>query len=138
MKLYIYHECSCLCLLNILNWFGIFLKKKKVNVSGSVQNNGWVLETVDNKDASEPEVLRIRGFKFNKIEQLETKYSEPGKFYLKAWTCIRVKEVIVLMLHSLLFFVSFLTCLSTLWLSCSKQWDQKFCRVSLRSPPNLN
>ncbi|KAG5050451.1 hypothetical protein JHK85_011554 [Glycine max] len=56
----------------------------EVNVSGSVQNNGWVLETVDNKDASEPEVLRIRGFKFNKIEQLETKYSEPGKFHLKA------------------------------------------------------
>ena len=53
-------------------------------MSGSVQNNGWVLETVDNKDASEPEVLRIRGFKFNKIEQLETKYSEPGKFHLKA------------------------------------------------------
>lgn len=61
-----------------------FFEKKKVNVSGSVQNNGWVLETVDNKDASEPEVLRIRGFKFNKIEQLETKYSEPGKFHLKA------------------------------------------------------
>ncbi|KAG5067506.1 hypothetical protein GLYMA_04G245100v4 [Glycine max] len=56
----------------------------EVNVSGSVQNNGWVLETVDYKDASEPEVLRIRGFKFNKIEQLETKYSEPGKFHLKA------------------------------------------------------
>ncbi|KAL2638333.1 hypothetical protein AAZV13_06G108300 [Glycine max] len=56
----------------------------EVNVSGSVQNDGWILETIDYKDASEPEVLRIRGFKFNKIEQLETKYSEPGKFHLKA------------------------------------------------------
>ncbi|WVZ20644.1 hypothetical protein V8G54_007966 [Vigna mungo] len=56
----------------------------EVNVSGSVQNNGWILETVDYKDTTEPEVLRIRGFKFNKTEQLETKYSEPGKFHLKA------------------------------------------------------
>nr|KYP70005.1 UDP-sugar pyrophosphorylase 1 [Cajanus cajan] len=56
----------------------------EVNVSGSVQNKGWILETVDYKDTSVPEVLRIRGFKFNKIEQLETKYSEPGKFHLKA------------------------------------------------------
>ncbi|XP_014502085.1 UDP-sugar pyrophosphorylase 1 [Vigna radiata var. radiata] len=56
----------------------------EVNVSGSVQNKGWILETVDYKDTTEPEVLRIRGFKFNKTEQLETKYSEPGKFHLKA------------------------------------------------------
>ncbi|CAJ1974286.1 unnamed protein product [Sphenostylis stenocarpa] len=56
----------------------------EVNVSGSVQNNGWILETVDYKDSTEPEVLRIRGFKFNKTEQLEAKYSEPGKFQLKA------------------------------------------------------
>ncbi|RDX88972.1 UDP-sugar pyrophosphorylase 1 [Mucuna pruriens] len=56
----------------------------EVNVSGSVRNNGWTLETVDYKNTSEPEVLRIRGFKFNKIEQLEKKYTEPGKFLLKA------------------------------------------------------
>ncbi|XP_027361710.1 UDP-sugar pyrophosphorylase 1 [Abrus precatorius] len=56
----------------------------EVNASGSVQNKGWSIETVDHKDASEPEVSRIRGFKFNKVEQLETKYSEPGKFHLKA------------------------------------------------------
>jgi len=53
-------------------------------VNGSVQNKGWILETVDYKDTKEPEVLRIRGFKFNKTEQLEKKYSEPGKFDLKA------------------------------------------------------
>ncbi|KAK4276699.1 hypothetical protein QN277_014818 [Acacia crassicarpa] len=54
----------------------------EVKVAGSVQNKGWTLETVDFKDTSEPEVLRIRGFKMNKIEQLEKKYSEPGKFSL--------------------------------------------------------
>lgn len=53
-------------------------------MSGSVQNNGWALEPVDYKDSSEPEVLRIRGFKFNKVEQVEKKYSEPGKFDFKA------------------------------------------------------
>lgn len=56
----------------------------EVTVGGSVQNNGWTLEPVDFKDASEPEVLRIRGFKFNKVEQVEAKYSEPGKFHFKA------------------------------------------------------
>ncbi|KAL1355989.1 hypothetical protein AAHE18_05G151400 [Arachis hypogaea] len=54
-----------------------------VNASGSVQNKGWTLETVDHKDSKEPEVLRIRGFKFNKVDQLEAKYTEPGKFTLK-------------------------------------------------------
>lgn len=52
-------------------------------MSGSVQNKGWTLETVDHKDASEPEALRIRGFKLNKVEQLEAKYSQAGKFSLK-------------------------------------------------------
>ncbi|MED6123477.1 universal stress protein [Stylosanthes scabra] len=55
----------------------------EVNASGSVQNEGWTLETVDNKDSREPEVLRIRGFKFNKVDQLEAKYTEPGKFTIK-------------------------------------------------------
>ncbi|KAF7829793.1 UDP-sugar pyrophosphorylase-like [Senna tora] len=54
----------------------------EVKVGGSVQNKGWSLEAVDYKDVSEPEVLRIRGFKFNKIEQLEKEYPEPGKFNL--------------------------------------------------------
>lgn len=56
----------------------------EVNVSGSVQNNGWTIEPIDYKDSSEPEVLRIRGFKFNKVEQVEEKYSAPGKFQFKA------------------------------------------------------
>ncbi|KAK4273974.1 hypothetical protein QN277_017271 [Acacia crassicarpa] len=55
----------------------------EVDVVGSVKNKGWTLETVDHKNASEHEVVRIRGFKFNKIEQLEGKYSEPGQFTLK-------------------------------------------------------
>ncbi|CAJ2667661.1 unnamed protein product [Trifolium pratense] len=55
----------------------------EVNVGGSVQNKGWTIEPVDYKDSSEPEVLRIRGFKFNKVEQVEEKYSEPGKFQFK-------------------------------------------------------
>lgn len=56
----------------------------EVKVGGSVQNNGWSLETIDHKDTSEPEALRIRGFKFNKVEQVEKKYSEPGKFHFNA------------------------------------------------------
>ncbi|XP_040996824.1 UDP-sugar pyrophosphorylase-like [Juglans microcarpa x Juglans regia] len=52
----------------------------KVKVRGSVQNKGWILENIDYKDASVPEELRIRGFRINKIEQLEKKYTEPGEF----------------------------------------------------------
>lgn len=55
----------------------------QVKVGGYVQNKGWTIENVDFKDASEPEKVRIRGFKINKIEQLEKNYSEPGKFSLK-------------------------------------------------------
>ncbi|XP_050224195.1 UDP-sugar pyrophosphorylase-like [Mercurialis annua] len=55
-----------------------------VKVGGSVQNKGWILENVDYKDASIPEELRIRGFRFKKDEQLEKCYREPGKFDLKA------------------------------------------------------
>lgn len=44
---------------------------EQVKVEGSVQNKGWILENVDYKDASVPEELRIRGFRINKIEQLE-------------------------------------------------------------------
>ncbi|KAL5559694.1 hypothetical protein UlMin_035905 [Ulmus minor] len=55
----------------------------EVKVGGSVQNKGWALESVDYKDTSIPEEIRIRGFRSNKIEQLEKNYSEPGKFILK-------------------------------------------------------
>ncbi|KAF2296678.1 hypothetical protein GH714_001130 [Hevea brasiliensis] len=55
----------------------------EVKVGGSVQNTGWILENVDYKDTSVPEEIRIRGFRINKIEQLEEHYSEPGKFNLK-------------------------------------------------------
>ncbi|KAK2659408.1 hypothetical protein Ddye_005941 [Dipteronia dyeriana] len=55
----------------------------KVKVRGSVKNKGWMLENVDYKDTSVPEEIRIRGFKINKIEQLEKKYGEPGKFCLE-------------------------------------------------------
>lgn len=55
----------------------------QVKVEGSIENKGWVLEKVDYKDTSIPEEIRIRGFRMNKIEQLEKKYSEPGKFILK-------------------------------------------------------
>lgn len=55
----------------------------EVKVGGSVQNKGWTIEPIDYKDSSEPEVLRIRGFKFNKVEQVEENYSKPGKFQLK-------------------------------------------------------
>jgi len=55
----------------------------EVKVQGSVQNKGWTLENIDYKDASVPEELRIRGFKINKIEQLEKNYSESGNFTLE-------------------------------------------------------
>lgn len=55
----------------------------EVKVGGSVQNKGWTIEPIDYKDSSEPEVLRIRGFKFNKVEQVEENYSKPGKFQFK-------------------------------------------------------
>ncbi|GMY06652.1 UDP-sugar pyrophosphorylase [Fagus crenata] len=47
------------------------IEDAEVKVQGSVQNKGWILENVDYKDASVPEEIRIRGFKINKIEQLE-------------------------------------------------------------------
>ncbi|XP_065619985.1 UDP-sugar pyrophosphorylase 1-like [Quercus suber] len=55
----------------------------EVKVRGSVQNKGWTLENIDYKDASVPEELRIRGFKINKIEQLEKNYCESGNFTLE-------------------------------------------------------
>ncbi|KAL6515498.1 universal stress protein [Orobanche hederae] len=54
-----------------------------VTVGGSVQNAGWIIENVNYKDTSVPEEVRIRGFKINKVEQLEKTYEEPGKYWLK-------------------------------------------------------
>ncbi|KAL8485397.1 hypothetical protein ACS0TY_027630 [Phlomoides rotata] len=54
----------------------------EVKVGGSVKNVGWIIESVDYKDTSVPEELRIRGFKINKVEQLEKIYKEPGKYSL--------------------------------------------------------
>ncbi|XP_022768072.1 UDP-sugar pyrophosphorylase-like isoform X8 [Durio zibethinus] len=55
----------------------------EVKVGGSIQNKGWLLESIDYKDIAIPEELRIRGFQINKLEQLEETYVEPGKFTLK-------------------------------------------------------
>ena len=52
-------------------------------MGGSVQNKGWDLENVDYKDTSEPEEVRIRGFRINRVEQLEKTCNEPGKSCLK-------------------------------------------------------
>ncbi|KAL7155808.1 hypothetical protein ABFS83_03G100600 [Erythranthe nasuta] len=52
----------------------------EVKVGGSVHNAGWIIENVDFKDASVPEEVRIRGFKINKIEQVEKTYKEPGNY----------------------------------------------------------
>ncbi|CAH9128460.1 unnamed protein product [Cuscuta epithymum] len=54
----------------------------KVKAGGSFDNKGWVIETVDYKDTSVPEEVRIRGFRFNKVEQLDKSYSEAGEFSL--------------------------------------------------------
>uniref|UniRef100_A0A7N0ZZ65 UTP-monosaccharide-1-phosphate uridylyltransferase n=2 Tax=Kalanchoe fedtschenkoi TaxID=63787 RepID=A0A7N0ZZ65_KALFE len=55
----------------------------EVRVEGAIQNKGWTLEKVDYKDASFPEEIRIRGFRINKVEQLEATYDQPGSFTLK-------------------------------------------------------
>ncbi|XWS15182.1 hypothetical protein CRYUN_Cryun35bG0072400 [Craigia yunnanensis] len=55
----------------------------EVKVRGSVQNKGWLIESIDYKETAIPEELRIRGFKINKIEQLEKTYCESRKFTLK-------------------------------------------------------
>nr|XP_043638387.1 UDP-sugar pyrophosphorylase-like [Erigeron canadensis] len=55
----------------------------ELKVGGSVQNYGWTIESIDKDDRALPEEMRIRGFKINKLEQLEKSYSEPGKFSLK-------------------------------------------------------
>ncbi|KAM7514790.1 hypothetical protein LguiA_004373 [Lonicera macranthoides] len=55
----------------------------EVEVGGCVQNKGWTTESVDYKDKSVAEISRIRGFRINKVEQLEKTFGEPGKFTLK-------------------------------------------------------
>lgn len=57
----------------------------QVKVAGHVHNKGWTIQHVDYKDTSEKEEIRIRGFKFEKVEQLEANYTEPGKHSLGAW-----------------------------------------------------
>ena len=56
----------------------------QVKLTGHVQNKGWTIQHVDYKDTSEKEEIRIRGFKFEKVEQLEVNYTEPGKHSLSA------------------------------------------------------
>ncbi|XAR62855.1 UTP--glucose-1-phosphate uridylyltransferase [Bertholletia excelsa] len=58
------------------------VEEAEVKVGGSVQNQGWILENVDYKDTSVPEEVRIRGFRINRVEQLERSYNEPGSFSL--------------------------------------------------------
>ena len=55
----------------------------QVKVGGSVQNKGWDLENVDYKDTSEPEEVRIRGFRVNRVEQMKKTCNEPGRSCLK-------------------------------------------------------
>ncbi|KAJ9540415.1 hypothetical protein OSB04_026921 [Centaurea solstitialis] len=58
----------------------------EVKVEGHVGNNGWLIEGIDKDDSTTsalPEEVRIRGFKINKMDQLQQSYSEPGKFCLK-------------------------------------------------------
>lgn len=55
----------------------------ELKIEGTVQNKGWKIENVDYKDTSFPEEVRIRGFRFDKVEQLEKTYTEPGNFVLK-------------------------------------------------------
>lgn len=54
----------------------------QVKVTGHVENKGWTIRQVDHRDTSEKEETRIRLFMFEKIEQLEVNYTEPGKHCL--------------------------------------------------------
>lgn len=47
------------------------VNEAEVQVSGSVQNKGWVLMPTDYNDKSLPEEIWIRGFVIEKLEQLE-------------------------------------------------------------------
>ncbi|XP_020108847.1 UDP-sugar pyrophosphorylase isoform X1 [Ananas comosus] len=60
------------------------IDEAEVKVVGSIQNKGWVLKHVDYKDTSFPEEIRMRGFKIEKLEQLEKSYTEPGNFCLSS------------------------------------------------------
>ncbi|KAG5612021.1 hypothetical protein H5410_023302 [Solanum commersonii] len=63
----------------------------EVKVGGPVQNKGWTIENVDYKDTSIPEEIRIRGFRFNKVEQLEKTYTEPVTGWPVGRPSIKVK-----------------------------------------------
>ncbi|CAM0909705.1 unnamed protein product [Alopecurus aequalis] len=56
----------------------------EVKVTGHVENKAWTIRHISHKDTSEKEETRIRGFKFEKVEQLEVNYSEPGKHSLSS------------------------------------------------------
>lgn len=62
----------------------VHFSSSQVTVKGRVENKGWILESVDYKDASVPEEIRIRGFRINKVEHLEKAYDRPGKSRLEA------------------------------------------------------
>lgn len=66
-----------------LKFFSSLSLYEQVKVAGPVENKGWIIESVDHRDSSEPEKVRIRGFKMNKVEQLEKTDNGPGKFTLQ-------------------------------------------------------
>ncbi|XP_078428559.1 UDP-sugar pyrophosphorylase [Wolffia australiana] len=55
----------------------------EVRVGGSFHNKGWNLEHVDYRDEAISEELRIRGFRFERLEQVKMNYPEPGSYSLK-------------------------------------------------------
>ncbi|KAL4183819.1 hypothetical protein AMTRI_Chr11g100160 [Amborella trichopoda] len=52
----------------------------EVKICASVKNQGWHLKPVDYKDDSVAEEIRTRGFRIEKINQMELTYDKPGKF----------------------------------------------------------
>lgn len=102
MNYFVHNFSLCLEMNNNLAWHYVCFEWQKlfkqVKVQGTVQNKGWILENIDYKDASVPEQLRIRGFRINKIEQLEKNYSELGKFSLEAWEWAYPESLIVSLL----------------------------------------
>nr|GMC58173.1 UDP-sugar pyrophosphorylase [Ipomoea batatas] len=67
-------------------WLGVDLcttlwATVQVKAGGFIDNKGWVIETVDYNDSSMVEEVRIRGFRLNKVEQLEKIYNEAWIVY---------------------------------------------------------
>ncbi|KAF8658884.1 hypothetical protein HU200_059386 [Digitaria exilis] len=68
----------------VINGRNIFLEDLSLDGTLIVNSVDEAEVKVTGHDTSEKEEIRIRGFKFEKVEQLEVNYTEPGKHSLRA------------------------------------------------------